>query len=151
VTAADPFTEHPAPHRRRVNIGLLLAGLGAGPFAWIIQLVASYGIASYACFPPLGPRLNGLPAGWSGEAPGLIALNLACLAIASLGLATSFLHWRRTRSEKAGVGEHVLETGEGRTRFLAAAGMMACTGFGLAILFNALEPLMIAGCWRMAG
>ncbi len=151
MNAADPPAEHPAPHRHLVNVWLLLAGLGAGPFAWILQLVASYGVASYACFPPLGPRLGGLPVGWSAEAPGLTAVNLVCLAIALIGLAASFVHWRRTRTEKSGGHESLLETGEGRTRFVASCGMMAGAGFALAILFNTVEPLLIAGCWRMTG
>lgn len=151
MSPSVPSGGHPAADRHKVDTLLLFAGLGAGPFAWIIQLVSSYGIASYACFPPPGPRLNGLSARWNGETSGLIALNLACLAITSLGFGISFLHWRATRSEKPGGGHGVLEIGEGRTRFIAAAGIMASMGFALAIIFNTFAPLMIARCWRMAG
>ncbi len=148
--AADAATEHPAPHRARVRPWVLLATLGAGPFAWIVQLVVSYGVAGYACYRGGAPRLAPPPAGWGAEHAGLLALNLVCLGVALAGAALSWRSWRKVRGETSGGGQSLLETGEGRTRFLATCGILAGLGFALAIAFNTAEPLVIASCWRIA-
>ena len=147
---ADASTEHPAPHRGRVSPWVLLVALAAGPFGWIVQLVVSYGVAGHACYPGDGPRLAPPAGGWGAEHARLVALNLICLAIALAGAAFSWRSWRKVRGEKIGGAQSLLETGEGRTRFLATCGMLAGLAFALAIAFNTAEPLVIASCWRIA-
>ena len=150
VPAAAPTNaQHPSPHRHKVSVWRLLAGLAAGPSAWIVQLVVDYGLASHACFPREAPRLGELPALGTAEPAWLIGINLACLCVALGGAFASYGSWRRTRAEKRGGAEAVLEAGEGRTRFVATCGMLAGAGFALAIAFNTLEPLMVAACWKM--
>lgn len=148
--AADAASEHPAPHRARVRPWVLLAALAAGPFGWIVQLVVGYGVAGHACYPGDGPRLTPPAEGWGAQHVGLVALNLICLAIALAGAALSWKSWRKVRGEKSGGARSLLETGEGRTRFLATCGILAGLGFALAIAFNTAEPLVIASCWRIA-
>jgi hypothetical protein len=150
TATVDPANQHPAPHRRRADIRLLLLGLAAGPFAWIVQLVLGYGLASSACYSRNAPRLRVPPSAWVGEHRLLLAINLVCLAIALAGAGVSWLSWRRTRQEKAGGTGMLLEIGEGRTRFLAACGTLAAAGFAVAILFDTAEPFIIASCWRIA-
>ncbi|MGI9169750.1 MAG: hypothetical protein ACR2FH_06160 [Caulobacteraceae bacterium] len=148
--AAGAATEHPAPQRAHVRPWVLLAALAAGPFGWIVQLVVGYGVAGYACYPGDGPRLTPPAGGWGAEHTGLVALNLICLAVALAGGALSWKNWRKVRGEKGGGARGLLETGEGRTRFLATCGILAGLGFALAIAFNTAEPLVIASCWRIA-
>src|SRR5665213_571339 len=149
TAASAPPRDHPAPHRHRVSPWLLLAAMAAGPFGWIVQLVVGYGWAGLACYSGHAPRLRPPPGGWGGEHAGLVALNLVCLAIALAGAALSFRNWRRVRGEKSGGARSLLETGEGRTRFLATCGVLAGLAFAVAIAFNTAEPLVIASCWRI--
>ena len=142
--------EHSSPHRHRVGLAPLLLSLAAGPAAWIGQLVLGYGLSSYACYPKDAPRLASPPPGWGGEHILLLGVNLACLALAAWGLATAVGSWRRSREETRGDAHHLMEVGEGRTRFLALCGMLCCGLFGAAILFNTAPILGVPACWSVA-
>lgn len=148
MTTAHPATDdHPSPHRGAVKPWLLMAGLAAGPFGWIVQLLVDYALSGELCM--LGRGAPGAkPA--HGNAAFLIGLNLVCLAIAVGGLVVSWRCWRKVQGEKPGGTEATLSIGEGRSRFLATAGMMAAGAFTVAILFNTVEPLMIPSCWNPA-
>ncbi len=134
--------------RAALRVEGLLASLAASPLAWILQLVASYGVSSHACRPGDAPRLAPPAAGWGGEELGLMVLNLACLALCLSAGAASFRAWRRSGREGPGGAAAALEVGEGRTRFLALCGLLAAGGFALAILFDTAMPLLTPPCWR---
>ena len=131
-----------------MSVPTSLLALAAGPTAWILQLVVDYGVASDLC------RQNGVlraaapNSGWAPEAIFLVGFNLVCLAAALAGGFTALAAWRRTRAEKPGAAAKLIEVGEGRTRFLAACGVMSATGFAVAILFGTAWPFFIASCWR---
>ena len=141
--------EHPSPHRGRVSTVALLFGLAAGPAAWVGQLLVGYGLSSYACYPSSVPQQSSPPPGWAAEHAILIAVNLACLALALVGLAVAVACWRRAQGEKAGGGETLLEIGEGRARFLAGCGILTATGFAIAILFDAAVIVGVPACWSI--
>lgn len=141
--------DHPAPHRDRVPTWALLVCLAAGPAAWSTQLILGYGLSSYACFPDGEPFLRSPPPGWSGEQAWLLLLNLVCLALTCAALAFDLRAWRRTRDEKRGGAGWLLEVGEGRSRFLALAGMLACGVFAAAIVFNTINLLAVPACWEV--
>jgi hypothetical protein len=141
--------EHPAPARWRVGAPSLILGVAAGPAAWIAQLVLGYGLSGYACFRGDAPFRQTPPPGWSDEPALLMTINLVCLLLALAGAAMSFSHWRRTRGEKPGGGEHALEVGEGRTRFLAACGVLMSLGFAVAVAFDTTAILSVPTCWSI--
>lgn len=145
----DALDNHPAPHRARVSIAASLASLIAGPAAWIVQLVVGYGVSSLACFPHDAPYRQSPPPGWSAEPSLLGAVNILCLAFAMLGGLTAAWHWRRTRGEKRGGVARALDVGEGRTRFMAACGVLSGFGFALAILFDSQAILAVPPCWSI--
>jgi len=125
-----------------------LAALAAGPAAWIVQLVVGYGASSLACYPHDAPAAR--PPG-PGEHAVLIAINLACLALALAGLAIAFLHWRGAKPPQPAEHNDVMPAGIGRARFLAACGMLSGLGFALAILFDTAPILGAPACWRLFG
>ncbi len=138
--------DHPSPHRDKVSVPWLLAGLAIPPAAWTLELLMGYGISSNAC--PLTYAAVSQP-GFSGEATLLIAVQILCLAAAIGSGFMSWRHWRRVRHEKPDEQHSHLTLGEGRTRFMALAGMLTAGMFGLAILFNLLEPILIPLCWSL--
>ncbi|MGI9169685.1 MAG: hypothetical protein ACR2FH_05830 [Caulobacteraceae bacterium] len=150
MTVSTFPSTHPSPRRTRVDLRLLLAGLAAGPFAWIVQLVIGYGVASYACDPRGTPALVSPPPGWAGEGAWLVALNLACLILAGAGAALSWRNWRRARRSRGADVESRVSIGEGRTAFIAACGALAGLGYCLAIAFDTVEPVFLAACWTIA-
>jgi hypothetical protein len=114
-----------------------LFALAAGPFGWILQLSADYGLSSYACMPRGAPKTEPPPTGEHGV---LLAINLACLLLALAGFAISLNEWRKLRADQ---GAPV----EGRRRFLAGCGLLAASIFAAAILFNTPSALALRLCW----
>lgn len=134
--------QHPAPHAERIGWGPLLYGLFASPIVWAGNFMIDYGLLSHACYPGRQP----LPHGQPGT---ILWLALAFYGI-TLGLcASAFLvahrTWRVTGRESEGHAHHLIERGEGRTRFLGLIGMSFSVLFFIASLFAmlifAIEPL----------
>jgi len=122
----------------------LLIALGSGPAAWALQLIASYGLASWACYPHDAPHRRVPLPGWGAEPAILTTINLVCLGLDAVGLAVCVLALRR-----AAQGEEALNIRVGWTRFLAACGALACAGFGAAILVSAVCVFMVPACWNI--
>jgi hypothetical protein len=131
------------------GIVLLLAGVAAGPAAWVAQLIFDYALSSYACFPRYTPATVSPPPGWSGEAGVLLAVNLVCLILALAGFAIAF---RRLREAGGARGDGASEelAPPGRRRFLAICGIFASLGFAAAILFDTPFILGVPSCWSIA-
>jgi hypothetical protein len=135
--------EHPAPHRDRVSDSLLFSALLAAPLAWSAQLLLNYGIASHACFPAEAPKAAPI---WGWLHAGLLAINLAALAIALIATVVSFTIWRRTNEEAGGGHERLIDIGQGRTRFFAIWGFWSGVWFVIQILFGTIAAVGVPGC-----
>ncbi|MFI4965212.1 MAG: hypothetical protein ACHP9T_07565 [Caulobacterales bacterium] len=140
-----PPVGHPAPHRHRVAIPAQLAGLAVGPFAWAIQLEVGYALTSYACHPGQ-IELSALAPGWGWTRPAGLVVNLIALLVCLAAGALTLRAWRATRDEAAGPPRHLIEAGEGRTRFLAACGALTSFGFAFAIAFDTVMILGAPAC-----
>ncbi len=138
-------SSHPSPHRDRVGLVPLFFGLWAAPAVWVGQLIVDYGLASYSCYPRYVPR-NHVIAGWGGIWWGLLAINIVSILAAAAGAAVSYRSWTATRHENAGHTGHVMETGVGRTRFLALLGLLTSCGFAAAIVFDLIVLLVVPLC-----
>jgi hypothetical protein len=134
------MSHHPAPHRDRVAVWETVLGLAGGPLAWIVQLTAGYAIAAAPCY--AGPDR-----GAAGQASlWVVALYLACLALALAGGMVSLIVYRRTRRETGHSEDALLEGGHGRTRFLALWGMLLGFGFAGVILLNGIALVGVPAC-----
>jgi len=136
---------HPAPSRDKVSPFLVWFGLFGAAAAWTVQLIADYAIAAHGCFPRSVPLTEPV---W-GHATltiWLFAISILAIIVAALALAAAFVAWHRTSDEMGGEGHWALDTGEGRTRFMAAAGMMASSVFLLAILFHFAAVVLLGHC-----
>jgi hypothetical protein len=140
----------PSPQRNRVRLKLLLVALAIGPCAWIVQLAGGYALASDACRPNDAPRPMPPAGGWGGEHMVLLVLNLVCLGLCLAGGGIALRYWRRSHHEKRGEALQLVEVGDGRTRFMAACGVIAAAVFALAIAFDTALPFFVPSCWRFA-
>jgi hypothetical protein len=131
---------HPAPERHRVSLGLLATALIAVPSMWALRLVVNYGIDSHFCF-PTETRRNVLP-GWAW--PTLLGIDLATVAVTIIAMLVSYHYWRRTRDEVADAP--LIETGEGRSRFLAVWALIVGVGFLIAVLFDLVGLWIVPVC-----
>jgi hypothetical protein len=142
-----PYSQsrHPAPHRDRVRLGTLFYGLFAAPIAWAGNLMVTYGLAAHACYPgfvPLDQPVDGFGFVW----PLVLACYLVTLLICASGFAVAYHAWRMTGSESEGHWHHLVEVGEGRTRYLSLIGMSFSALFFGATLFGAVVPAIEPLC-----
>lgn len=136
-------TGHPAPQRGQVSLTRLWFGLFGAPAAWSGQTLVNYGLASYACYPTLVPRAVPLYRGlwWM-----LLVVGLAAMAVEIMAILVAVESWRRTRTEGGGRGHRALEAGEGRTRFMAAGGIMSGLLLLLVSLVHVANLFLVPPC-----
>jgi len=143
---------HPAPARGRVGAGALWFGLAGGFVAWSLMTLANLSVASHSCYPQLFPLVQPSVPGTRGITFGI---SLVAIVVCVAATATSWRSWRATREEhqettgagKAHAPEHaLLETGEGRTRFMALAGVLASGTFVLVSLVHAASIFLVTPC-----
>jgi cytochrome c oxidase subunit 3 len=83
---------------------------------------------------------------WLVVMPGVLAVDAAALAATAIAGFVAWRNWRRTSGEKAGGGQGLLESGDGRTRFMAMAGMLTCGVIGVAILYIGMCHAALPEC-----
>ena len=120
VTAADVRWLSPLP---------LWAGILAGPFAWALDLGASYALASWMC-----------PAG--GEET-LMLLPAAAMAIVAAGAAVSWMALRHTPAQG---GHKDGGLSRQRARFMAILGLALSALFAVTLVAGALPVWVLDAC-----
>jgi hypothetical protein len=137
-------TGHPAPHRRRIGLTSLLLCLAAPPIAWTAHLSANFVFADRLCFPGAVARVA---AGILDRSPIVdYGPSAGALLICLIAAVTAYLNWRRTRGEKAGSHQTLIDVGEGRARFMALCGLFVGVGFAIATVFDSLSLFMARTC-----
>jgi len=136
-------TKHPAPARNEATLWSLCFSLAAPPLAWSLQSIAGYGLSSEACYPGDTPRTVPVFAGlWEL----LLGINGVALVVGVVGMTIAYRNWRATRGETGGDTPHLIERGEGRTRFLAMCGLLLGAGFIVATVFTSVTLLISPLC-----
>ena len=72
--------------------------------------------------------------------------SLIAIVISVASGATAVRSWLRTRDESAGSGHHLVDAGEGRTRFLAMFGILTSLLFLIATLFATAVIFLVPLC-----
>jgi uncharacterized membrane protein len=136
-------TVHPAPHRHKVNRLTFALCVCAAPALWMAQLVLAYVIWAYGCYPGDHPVV------WTG-APTARTVNFVIDAIAILGTLVAFVWsyrlWHRVKEEMEGDHLALIDTGEGRTRFMAMWGMLFSGAFLIGIVFSTIASAVAPSC-----
>jgi hypothetical protein len=140
-----PARVQPLPPRKMPErMALQLFALFGAPAAWSLQLLINYPIAAEACFPNDMPLAHPAPyLAW--DRAGLIAFNLAALAVGVVAAMIALALRRRSRPSIGPNGEP-LEIARGRSQFMAACAVFASFGFIAAILFNTVAAIGVPQC-----
>lgn len=134
---------HPSQGRSATDLPALVFGLVGAPTAWIVAQLVSFEVAQRACFPKTMPLDSAAFGGAHGFQAAAVSL---ALLISASAIAVATLAWRRTRSEHEGGGQTLMAIGEGRSRFMAFAGILTSAGFLIAILFSVPALFVVPAC-----
>ena len=118
-------------------------GVFGGPLFWSLQELVNYTITAHFCFPralPLAaPSFGGT---WTVA----LVVEIAALIGALVAGLASWRSWRLTKGEAEREHGAVLDTAEGRTRFIAYAGMLSSGLFALAIILSGFALFIVPAC-----
>ena len=113
----------------------LWVGIIVAPLAWSLHLLCCYSLAAHACFPtdvalgrPLWPDLRTIVAAVTA---------MAWLTIV-FGSGGAWLNWKATGSASGAGPSRILQTGDGRPRFMALCGLLVSTVFAVALCFTTI-------------
>jgi len=129
-----------APETHSVKFITLLFGATVAPVFWIGQVLLSYGVSAYACYPgdrPVMPQTTPLHTL-------LVSFDVIAVLAAVVGGLVSWQSWRNAAAGSD--HRHILHTGEGRDRFLAIWGLLSSLWFFFAILFNTIASMTVPPC-----
>lgn len=138
-------SRHPAPHRDRVRLSTIFYGMFAAPIVWAGNLMVTFGLIGHGCYPgyyPLDHLVKGFGFAWAA----VVAFYILSLLICVSGFFVSLHVWRATGEESHGNWHHLMEVGEGRTRYFGIIGMSFSVLFFGAILFGTFVPFILPLC-----
>ena len=141
---AYSLARHPAPHREKVGLGALLYGLFAAPIVWAGDLIINFALVTHACYPgdlPLRHPIAGFGFVW----PLVLAIRLVALVLIASGIFVAYRNWRVTGPPE-GHSHHLIERGEGRTRYLGIVGMGFGAMFFIIVAVEAITLAMVPMC-----
>jgi hypothetical protein len=134
---------HPAPHRHRISLIWLLLAIFAPPAAWSVHLILNYVSASRACYPDGAPQ--SVPSiDWLWVL--LILVDIVSLVVSAGAALLAYRSWQISAEEMAEHRSAMVETGEGRTRFLAIWGLLIGVGFFVAVIFDFVGLWILPTC-----
>jgi hypothetical protein len=130
---------HPSPHRTAVGAWAMWFCILGAPAAWAMQELIDAPLFAHGCYPKDVPLA--LPI-WSHAGAIAWAVEGVAVVVCIASGLVAWRNWRRTQGEKEGSGHHLMEAGDGRSRFMAMAGMICsglfllATGIAIAFLFG---------------
>jgi hypothetical protein len=125
---------HPSPKKGVLPSWRIFAGLALAPGAYSVLIVAGYAVSASECE-------------FVRKADAAVWLIVAVALLAILaGVAISLGNFTRTREEAQGGHARTQDVGDGRTRFLAYAGLCASGVFGLAAVIQLAAIVLIHRC-----
>lgn len=141
---APPSTQdHPSPQRARVGPWAIGFGLLTAPLVWVVQLLVNSSLAAYACYPQDVPLAAPL---WAWLREYLTVVDVVAVLLCAASACVAWSMWRKTRHERPGGGEHVMESGDGRTRFFAMTGILSSLLFLVAVLLQVSNTFLVPAC-----
>lgn len=131
-------SDHPGP-----GVVRLFAGMVIAPLAWALQVLIGYSVAAYACYPtdvalvePLWPHLR-LIVG---------SISVVLWIVLLVGCAIAWANWKATRPHSDVTPHRIMQSGDGRPRFMALCGVVVSGLFAVVLLFTSVGILWVPTC-----
>ncbi len=136
---------HSSPQRGKVSLAALWFGIYGVPIAWISLEIFSYVVTTSICG-EISQTTMGMVAGTKSAWHILLPASLLATALALIAAYVALHNWRESHDEKPGSMHHLIDVGEGRTRFLAMFGLLTSIGFMIAFIFSATTLIVVPLC-----
>ncbi|MGZ5622073.1 MAG: hypothetical protein ACXWFG_14535, partial [Methylobacter sp.] len=139
--STDPV--HPSPQREEISPTSLWFGILGAPLAWMSLELVFYVLTTAICDADAPSTIVAhTDAVWRS----LLPINLLAALVALFAAGVAVYNWRKVRHEMSGSAHHLLEVGEGRTRFLAMFGLLTSIGFLVGLIFMAVTLFLVPLC-----
>ena len=134
---------HPSPHRDRVSPWAMWFCILGAPVAWSVQQLVNAPLFAHGCYPKDVPLASPI---WTNAGGVALSVELIAMVICVVAGLVAWRNWGRTRAEKEGSGHHLMEAGDGRSRFMAMVGLICSGLFLLATIFATGLLYMVQPC-----
>ena len=134
---------HPSPHRDRVSPWAMWFCILGAPVAWSVQQLVNAPLFAHGCYPKDAPLASPI---WTNAGGVALTVELIAIVVCVVAGLLAWRNWDRTRGEKEGSGHHLMEAGDGRTRFMAMVGLICSGLFLLATIFATGLLYMVQPC-----
>jgi len=124
-------------------LSALWFGILAAPLAWSAEELVGYFIASRVC--NMKSSVGSMSVALT-TSPWFAGLSFVTYVVAFAGLWIAIANWRRTREEQRGSGHHLLELGEGRTRFMSMWGLLTSIAAVIGLVFITTQMVAAPLC-----
>jgi hypothetical protein len=143
ATSGPAYGVHPSPHRERVGFMAMWFSIIGAPVAWTLQQLINPPLFAHGCYPKDVPLAVPI---WANAGSVALAVEVVAIVICIVAVLVAWGNWRCTRTEKEGSGHHLLESGDGRSRFMAMIGLICSGLFMLATVFATALLYMVQPC-----
>lgn len=121
----------------------LFAGMVLAPLAWALEVLVGYALAAHACYP--ADVALATPT-WAALRTVVDGVSLALWMLLFVGGAIAWSNWKATRPESNVDHHHILQSGDGRPRFMALCGLIVSGLFAVVLLFTSVGILWVPSC-----
>lgn len=143
ATSGSAQGVHPSPHRERVSLWSLWFCILGAPAAWSLQELVNAPLFAHGCYPKDVPLAAPI---WANAGSVALGVEVVAIVVCIVAGLTAWRNWRRTRAEKEGSGHHLMESGDGRSRFMAMVGLLCSGLFLLATVFATSFLYVVQPC-----
>ena len=134
---------HPSPRRDRVSPWAMWFCILGAPVAWSMQQLVNAPLFAHGCYPKDVPISTPI---WTNASSVALTVELIAIAVCVVAGLLAWRNWVRTRAEKEGTGHHLIEAGDGRSRFMAMVGLICSGLFLFATIFATGLLYMVQPC-----
>ncbi len=135
--------QQPPADRRAPGVARLFAGMVLAPLAWALEVLVGYSLAAHACYPT--DVALATPT-WSGLRTIVDGVSLALWLLLCAGGAIAWSNWKATRPQSNVDPHTIMQSGDGRPRFMALCGVIVSGLFAVVLLFTSIGILWVPSC-----
>jgi hypothetical protein len=135
--------EQQSPDSHVPGVARLFAGMVLAPLAWALEVLIGYSLAAHACYPT--DVALAAPT-WSNLRAVVEGVSIALWLLLFVGAAIAWSNWKATRPQSNVEPHRIVQSGDGRPRFMALCGVVVSGLFAVVLLFTSVGILWVPSC-----